>query len=438
MDNSKYTFEVSSEMPNWSDDQGTPIVYASGTTRRLCVYIGDQWNYFGFMDSDGKIIVDGEIEIGTTLKADGTNGLWLGHTTFASAPFRVSLAGALVATSATITGAITAESGTIGGFTIGASALTAGGGASAVGMAPASYPFYAGGTTASSAPFRVSNTGLVELGDSGSTYLLLDGPNVKIESSDYSSGIAGAGFHLSASLLETSNIACRGIIRTAVFQKDTISAVGGNIFVTKSADVLATDMTALDASTLTIEGNVTFEVNDVLRIKDGTEDEWLLVTNIGSAPTYTVTRDQNSDYSADDNPVWTKGATVVNYGASGAGGIFITASETNAPYIKIFTHAGAPWTTITTYARIGQLNGDYGFSSSTYGIGLGDYANNVYLTYDTASNVLVCSEMQSSDYVADTTGYKLSATSGLEINTGTIQGTDLIAKIMVYAMMFGS
>src|SRR3990172_5829802 len=54
----------------------------------------------------------------TRIQLDTTAGIHLGATAFASAPFRVSLAGALVATSATITGAITATSGTIGGFTI--------------------------------------------------------------------------------------------------------------------------------------------------------------------------------------------------------------------------------------------------------------------------------------------------------------------------------
>ena len=402
MDANKDVFEVSSNVPNWATDQGTPIVYSSGTTRRLYVYIGDQWNYFGFMDSDGKIIVDGEIEIGTTLKADGTNGLWLGHTTFASAPFRVSLAGALVATSATITGAITAESGTIGGFTIGASALTAGAGASAVGMAPANYPFYAGNTTPASAPFYVTNEGvikatsgtiggwdlaattlsstnnkiilddaneLISVGDTGSTYIKIDGGNLRLESSDFSSGALGSGWRIGSNVAEFQNIRARGKITTAVFEKETISTVGGNLLVV-SGDVLDSDMTALDASTLTITGDVTFAVNDILRMKDDTNDEWLKVTNIGSAPTYTVTRDQASDYAANTNPIWKKGTAVVNYGQSGTGGVFMTSSEANSPYIHFFTHAGSPWTTLTGKCRIGNLAGVAGCSG--YGIWGGD------------------------------------------------------------------
>ncbi len=50
--------------------------------------------------------------------ADADTGIQLGHATFGSAPFRVTPAGVLTATSATIQGAITATSGEIGGFTI--------------------------------------------------------------------------------------------------------------------------------------------------------------------------------------------------------------------------------------------------------------------------------------------------------------------------------
>lgn len=79
----------------------------------------------------------GSISIGSgdsIFKAD-SNGIYLGNATFASAPFRVNMSGALTATNATITGAITATSGsftgsitstsgTIGGWTIGSTTLS--------------------------------------------------------------------------------------------------------------------------------------------------------------------------------------------------------------------------------------------------------------------------------------------------------------------------
>lgn len=60
-----------------------------------------------------------------------------------------------------------------------------------------------------------------------------------------------------------------------------------------------------------------------------------------------------------------------------------------------------------------------------------------YMKWDKSAGKLLIADVESPDYVANTTGYKLSASGGLEINTGTIQGTDLIAKLMIYAMMFG-
>lgn len=81
-----------------------------------------------------------------------------------SAPFRVTPAGALVATSATITGAITATSGTIGGFSVGSDYVRDA--ANSFGLASTvtggdDVRFWAGAAFASraSAPFRVTEAG---------------------------------------------------------------------------------------------------------------------------------------------------------------------------------------------------------------------------------------------------------------------------------------
>lgn len=109
--------------------------------------------------------------------------------------------------------------------------------------------------------------------------LELDSENQRIRSTNYVSGAFGSGFTLEPNLLEVGNIASRGIIRTSVFQKDTISAVGGNLLVTKGADVLSQDMATTDYALLEIEGNETFEVGDIIRIKEETADEWMVVAN---------------------------------------------------------------------------------------------------------------------------------------------------------------
>lgn len=96
------------------------------------------------------------------LDSGGTNpAFYAGSATPGSAPFRVTNAGALTATNATITGSITSTSGTIGGWTLGSTSLTSGSGSTTVGLdSGGSNPsFYAGSATPGSAPFRVTNAG---------------------------------------------------------------------------------------------------------------------------------------------------------------------------------------------------------------------------------------------------------------------------------------
>ena len=537
-----------------------------------------------------------------------------------------------------IKGTITATTGAIGGWDIGA-------------------------TTLESANDKIildDANEKITVGDTGSTYINIDGANTRILTSDFVSGALGSGWSINDDTAEFNNIRARGKISTSVFEKDVISVVGGNVLV-MDGDILDTDMTALETSTMTISGDTTFATNDTLRMKDGVDDEWFTITDYSTSPyDYTVTRDAGGDYSydtytklcshfdgadaataytdpvagaytfvgtaqldtaqkvfgtasllldgdsdyvtlldsADWNfgtgnftidfrtrfaslpnvhmcfasqyvdathywylwkyrtsegnkldltfidgtskgsyqmtnawagcaidtnyhievcrngttclmfidgvsqtltetvafgtndvgdlasvltmgrdartttyyvngwideyriskgiarhtanftaptiayskvlPAWKAGTAVVNYGASGEGGIYLTSSESNAPYLSVVTHAGAPYTTLNTRLRLGNLNGSYGVVADSYGIGIGDYDSDVYLKYDTLANILVVADLESPDYVANTSGFKLDATAGLELNEGTIQGTDLIESLVIYAIMFSS
>ena len=472
---------------------------------------------------------------------DITGNLWLGAANFniATNPFVVSSAGVL-----------RAGSGTIGGWTLGASTLAS---AYSEIVLDSSNKRIEVGTD--DAIILDGTNKRIDVGTANKIFI--DGANKRIQSDNYVSGYAGAGFHLSDNLLEVGNIACRGLIRTAVFQKDVISVMGGN-FAVLDGDVLDADMTALDASTLTIKGITTFAVGDILRIKDGTDDEWLEIalgggiidnynesnqnndfslinstnwqefgqtfTNIASntlssckfyikkfgSPTgtatmiiyehtgtygvdglptgailatsdsidvsvlttshqlitfnfsgankitldantyyciaingrsiigdgsnyivagldnsspshsgnsfyynaggytandaydaifyvyatnlnsYKITRDKVAAYSADSNPTWKKGATVVNYKQSGDGGVYMTASDTNAPYLSVFSHSGSPWTDLATKLRIGNLNGYLGYAADNYGIGIGSSAGtDANLVFDPTNGIRI-------------------------------------------------
>ena len=323
------------------------------------------------------------------LDSGGTNpAIYCGSATPASAPFRVTNGGAMTATS-----------GSIGGWTLASDRLSYGTDADYIGLIPGTG-IQLGDSTFADAEFSVTNAGaltcttgtvkgLLTVGTAGTT-IQIDGANNRIRTSDYVSGAFGSGWNIDNTWAEFNNIRARGRISTAVFEKLSISSVGGNFLVCDS-DTLAADMTAADSSVFTITGNSTFAVNDILRIKSltdtGSDDEWFVVTNTLSAPTYTVTRDAASTYTANANPAWKKGTCVVNYGASGEGLIYMTASDTNSPHIDVLTHAGAPWSTTTTRMRIGNVNGFLGAATDLYGIYIGE--TNAYLKYDPTNGLQV-------------------------------------------------
>ena len=130
-------------MSNGGAIKGGQTAFDTGTGFFLGYVSGDNRYKFSIGDSSGEKLTfddgdlsitgdinatsglfEGSIAIGSgnnIFKAD-SNGIYLGNATFASAPFRVTPAGALTATDANITGAVTATSLTINeGATLAAS-----------------------------------------------------------------------------------------------------------------------------------------------------------------------------------------------------------------------------------------------------------------------------------------------------------------------------
>jgi hypothetical protein len=228
-----------------------------------------------------------------------------------------------------------------------------------------------GNYSADSAGFRIRDTGNAEFNDvtiRGTIYATageiggIEITSTYLQSSGFVSGPLGTGFRIeSDGDAEFQNITARGKFTTSVFEKDTISSVGGSLLILDS-DVLDADMETITGS-LTIKGDTTFAVGDFLRIKDGVDDEWMEVTDISSAPTYLVTRDMGGQYSSGStSKAWKKGTAVVNYGASGEGAIIMSSSEAYSPYIDFMTHSGDPWSSQTVKTRLGKLDGVAGAS----------------------------------------------------------------------------
>lgn len=296
----------------------------------------------------------GDIRIGSLLSGqvfivDG-NGLRMGSTSWEDAPFRVDYDGNLVATSATITIA------SLGGFDIGADYIR---------------------DTANS--FGLSSN--VSVSDdvrfwAGSAFSARATAPARIYES-------GAAFF--------SDVTIAGTIRSTVFGKDVVSAVGGQLIVA-NADVLDLPMTAQDSSTLTIKGETTFAVNNILHIKDGTDEEYLRVTSIASAPTYSVTRDLAGAYASNSNPAWAAGNAVVVEGSSdgastySGGYLRLLGAGTNSPRYSVFARTGLAYNNVTEYIGLGNLNGLLDYVSEIYGISIGTSALG-FLSFDSVNGL---------------------------------------------------
>ena len=378
-------------------------VYVSGDIQALTGHIGG-WIIGGTSLTD----VSGVTGMSSAVTAGDDIRFWAGDANPLIAEFRVTESGALYASSATITGAITATSGTIGSFTIGTYLYT--GNKVAYNDVEAGVHIGGDGIGIANNLFTVSAAGVITAvsGTIGGCTLA----TTSIGSTTFVSGPLGSGWNISnTGVAEFQNVTIRGSIRTSVFEKDTVSAINGIVMVTKS-DILSLDMTALDASTLTIKGDTAFVINEVIQIKDGVDEEFLLVTGVASAPTYNVTRDLNSAYPVNTNPIWKKGTAVVSTGVgtgTKTGYIALDSSSSNSPFIDIYGRNSNTYTDVTLHARLGWLKGitDADVELATTDV-WGLYTDNAYIKGTIVANL---------GYIGGTTGWTI-ASGYLKKDTG--------------------
>lgn len=297
------------------------------------------------------------------------------------------------------------------------------------------------------APVRINPTGEMTLGDPTGVHLQLSGPNVRMRSSNFVTGVTG--FNVDATLIEAQNILARGTMSGTVFRYDVVSATGGRQIVA-NADALSTAMTALDASTLTTRGNVTLAVNDILIIRaqssGGIQEEYLRVTAVGSAPTYSVTRDLAATYAANTNPAWPAGTVVVQQGVSDgaaafSGGWLELVGEASAgsdwPRISAFRRTGVIYSNSAEQVRLGNLNGYLGYVADIYGLGVGTSgAGEANITIEPTNGLRIRTGttllFQVDNAGAATIGsFTLSATTISATNLSIISGAANVANITV-------
>jgi len=143
---------------------------------------------------------------------------------------------------------------TIGAWNITNTLLYGGSGASYIGLQP-NVGIWLGDAAFNDAVFSVDPNGVLKAhsGEIGgwrigtttisSANIVIDSGNENIRSNDYVSGALGAGWQIDTDKAEFNNVRIRGKVVNAVFEKDTISTIGGNLLVA-DGDILGSDMSA--------------------------------------------------------------------------------------------------------------------------------------------------------------------------------------------------
>jgi len=163
--------------------------------------------------------------------------------------------------------------------------------------------------------------------------------------------------------------------------QDVMATIGGRILVGPTT-YLTSAITSTTATTIYVEHN-DLAANDYVILETSGKYEQMLVTAgpSGTGPySYTVTR--NVDGSGGNT--WNEGDAVFSMGAVGEGWIDlysvrgVDSGGYGPTIVGNVTATGGSW---VEHWAIGNLNGIYGYSTDTYGVGLGKYETS-HLTID--------------------------------------------------------
>ena len=241
----------------------------------------------------------------------------------------------------------------------------------------------------------------------GDTYLsasnIILSSSGTMQTADFESSLLGAGIGKgwkidSSGEAEFENAKIRGTLRTAVFEKDTISAVGGaviiaNATVTTGSDVLSGSMNGnihgVPSTSIEVESVGGFTAGEYLIAKSiedsGFTNELMQVFSSSTNPaTLHVSRSLNGNTI----PTMSAAQVIVSYAAQNQGFIFMNAtSGSDTPFIDIVERTGSGHEDIETKVRLGDLSG---LNASKVGTnpGHGLFGENVFLTGKLEASVL--------------------------------------------------
>ena len=153
---------------------------------------------------------------------------------------------------------------------------------------------------------------------------------------------------------------------TVLFAKNTVTLLGGWFLVSKDEGIIAAD---IEASYSIIEFDKAMTENDIVLLRAAGKVEYVKIGTNVFQYTYNVTRDLDGSGAND----WAKGTPFVVLGQAGDGRIELNAYDT--PRIQLLKQ-GSTYNVQTEIIRIGDLNGNWGYSSQKWGVAIGEYASN--------------------------------------------------------------
>ena len=225
-----------------------------------------------------------------------------------------------------------------------------------------------------------------------------------LQTKNFASGVSG--WKISAEgngTAEFENAVIRGTLRTTTFEKESVNAVGGQLWIANSTTISASSVAA-SATTMSVANASGYVAGEILMAKKidntGFTTEYILVNSSsvdgdGSNTDSTfgrlmVTRGYDSGSTGDFvggvsgiSQSYTDGQVLVSTGKSGSGYIKLNASpnDTATPFMDITERTGSGVYDVLLKARLGDLSGlansDMVFNKPNPGFGLA--TDNVFL-----------------------------------------------------------
>jgi hypothetical protein len=234
--------------------------------------------------------------------------------------------------------------------------------------------------------------------------------------------------HLTPSLTDTYNLGSStklwrkgwlSELDAVVFAENTISLLGGWLYITKDQGVLGADVLAADT---TINFGKAMTENFFVVMRASGKVEYFMVGTLVSGTTYNVTRNLDGSGAND----WPMGTPFAVLGRGGDGRIELNAYDTPRLSMIVMNEIFEDYRDYNQQSeiiRLGDLNGMPGVSTETWGIYIGDASN--YLKYDgtaltIAGNGAGLTSITGGNITTGSiTGAQISLTSYLSINSNT-------------------